>query len=208
VSPAGAIWIGAIAGILVPLGVDFLEHRRIDDPIGAVPVHMFCGIFGTLAVGLFASGSYGIPTADGADVTAPVKGLFYGGGGDQLLAQAIGSASCVIVVFAVAMVAMKLIAKAAPGEWKLRVSKDGELEGLDLHEHGTPAYHVEFGQGMTYTSLINTSVPFEKVSVPAGPPDIESIPTPAAPTSPAPSAFSSGDASPPSDGAPTSPPWS
>ena len=59
--------IGAIAGVVVPLGVDFLEHLRIDDPIGAVPVHLACGIWGTLAIGLFASGQYGFAGPDGPD---------------------------------------------------------------------------------------------------------------------------------------------
>src|SRR5207237_4689468 len=101
VSPFGAVVIGAVAGIVVPLGVDFLEHRRIDDPIGAVPVHGFAGIWGTLSLGLFATGQYGIPTADGADKTTKVTGLFYGGGTEQLRAQLIGSATAVIVVFGV-----------------------------------------------------------------------------------------------------------
>src|SRR5256885_5838102 len=69
VSPGGAVLIGAIAGIVVPLGVDFLEHMRIDDPIGAWPVHGLAGIWGTLSIGLFATGQFGIPTADGADKT-------------------------------------------------------------------------------------------------------------------------------------------
>ena len=72
--------IGAVAGIVVPLGIDLLEHLRIDDPIGAVPVHVFAGIWGTLSLGLFATGQYGIPTPDGADTSTVVKGLFYGGG--------------------------------------------------------------------------------------------------------------------------------
>ena len=151
VSPAGALMIGAIAGIVVPLGVDFMEHRRWDDPIGAVAVHGFCGIWGTLSLGLFATGQFGIPTADGADTTTVVKGLFYGGGADQLKAQMIGSLTCVVVVFTVAMIVMKAVA-AIRGPWSLRVEKDGELEGLDIFEHGTTAYHTEFGQGMTYTS--------------------------------------------------------
>ncbi|MBW8825008.1 MAG: ammonium transporter [Acidobacteria bacterium] len=137
VSPAGAVWIGAIAGIVVPLGIDALEHLRIDDPIGAVPVHMLAGVWGTLSVGLFATGGYG------------VNGLFYGGGTDQLVSQAIGSLSCLVVVGGLAAIVMFAI-KAIPGEWGLRVSQDIELEGLDIHEHGTPAYHVEFGMGMTY----------------------------------------------------------
>ncbi len=139
--------IGAIAGVVVPLAVDFMEHSRIDDPIGAVAVHGFCGIWGTIAVGLFASGQYGIPTADGADTTTVFKGLLYGG----LRAQLIGSITCVVVVFSVAFVIMKVI-MSIKGDWSLRVSQEGEIEGLDIHEHGSPAYHMEFGQGMTYTT--------------------------------------------------------
>src|SRR5438067_11975143 len=77
VSPFGAIVIGAVAGIVVPLGIDFMEHRRWDDPIGAVAVHGFCGIWGTLSLGLIATGQSGLPTADGADTSTVVKGLFY-----------------------------------------------------------------------------------------------------------------------------------
>src|SRR5437588_10064433 len=109
VSPFGAIMIGAVAGIVVPLGIDFMEHRRWDDPIGAVAVHGFAGIWGTLSLGLFAVGKYGVPTADGADTSTVVKGLFYGGGTAQLRAQFIGSAVCVVVVFAVSMVIMNAI---------------------------------------------------------------------------------------------------
>ena len=87
--------IGAVAGIVVVLGIELLEHLRIDDPIGAVPVHAFAGIWGTLSLGLFATGKYGVPTADGADTSTVVKGLFYGGGVDQLKAQFIGSLACV-----------------------------------------------------------------------------------------------------------------
>jgi Amt family ammonium transporter len=151
VSPSGALMIGAIAGVVVPLAVDFMEHSRIDDPIGAVAVHGFCGIWGTIAVGLFATGQYGIPTADGADTSTTINGLFYGGGTAQLRAQLIGSITCVVVVFTVAYIIMKLIMNIH-GSWSLRVSQDGEREGLDIYEHGSPAYHMEFGQGMTYTT--------------------------------------------------------
>jgi Amt family ammonium transporter len=151
VSPAGALLIGLVAGVVVPLGVDFMEYRRWDDPIGAVPVHGMCGIWGTLSLGLFATGQFGVPTADGTDTSTVVRGLFYGGGLDQFKAQLIGSLTCVIVVFTVAMIVMKAV-KAIRGSWTLRVPKDGELEGLDIFEHGTTAYHTEFGQGMTYTT--------------------------------------------------------
>ena len=153
VSPSGALIIGAVAGVVVPLAVDLLEWWRIDDPIGAVAVHGFAGIWGTLSVGLFATGQFGIPTADGADTSTVVKGLFYGGGTAQLRAQMIGSATAVIVVLSASLLIMYAI-KAIRGSWTLRVSQDGEVEGLDIHEHGTPAYHMEFGQGMTYTSPV------------------------------------------------------
>jgi Amt family ammonium transporter len=151
VSPWGAIVIGAVAGVLVPLGIDLLEHLRIDDPIGAWPVHGLAGIWGTLSIGLMATGQYGIPTADGADTSTVVKGLFYGGGTAQLRAQAIGSATCVIVVGGVALIIMYAI-RQLKGSWNLRLSPEGELEGLDLHEHGITAYHMEFGQGMSYST--------------------------------------------------------
>ena len=150
VSPFGAIMIGAVAGVVVPLGVDLLERVRVDDPIGAWPVHGLAGIWGTLSLGLFATGAYGIPTADGVDKTSVVKGLLYGGGWDQMKAQFIGSLTCVIVVTGVALIVMYAV-KATK---TLRLSREGELEGMDLHEHGTPAYHMEFGQGVSYTTLV------------------------------------------------------
>src|SRR5690349_10216908 len=106
VSPTGALIIGAVAGIVVPLGVDLLEHLRIDDPIGAVPVHGMAGIWGTISLGFFATGQYGIPTPDGSDTSTVVKGLLYGGGTAQLRSQIIGSLTCVIVVFTVAFIIM------------------------------------------------------------------------------------------------------
>lgn len=164
VSPFGAVVIGAIAGIVVPLGVDLLEHLRVDDPIGAWPVHGLTGIWGTLAVGLFATGTYGIPVADGVDRTSLVRGLFYGGGFAQLKAQFVGSFAVILAVSAVAVALMYGI-KAFN---VLRLTRDGELEGLDLFEHGTPAYHMEFGQGMTYSTLTGVG-PDPKASVPPAP---------------------------------------
>jgi Amt family ammonium transporter len=160
VSPAGAVMIGLIAGIVVPLAVDALEWFRIDDPVGAVAVHGACGIFGTLAIGLFASGQFGIPTPDGIDTTSTITGLFYGGGLDQLKAQAIGSLSCIVVVGLVSFIVMY----AVKATGTLRVGREGELEGIDLHEHGTPAYHLEFGQGASYTTLLGAGgfVPEDK----------------------------------------------
>jgi Amt family ammonium transporter len=136
VSPAGALAIGAVAGVVVYAGAELLEYLRIDDPIGAVPVHGLNGIWGTLSLGLFATGQYGITGPVSADVSAPLKGLFYGGGTTVLMAQLIGSAIVTIATFSVAMVVMYAVNLTG----KLRVSREGELEGLDLHEHGIPAY--------------------------------------------------------------------
>jgi len=136
VSPTGAFFIGIVAGFVVVYATDLLEFVRIDDPIGAVPVHMFAGIWGTLSLGLFATGQYGLPGPTGADTTTVVKGLFYGGGTAQLMSQAIGSFSVTAATLAVAFALMY----AVKATGTLRVSKAGELEGLDLHEHGMLAY--------------------------------------------------------------------
>src|SRR6476660_9361588 len=106
VSPAGSILIGAIAGVVVVLGVELLEWLRIDDPIGAVPVHGLCGIWGTLSLGLFACGQYGVTGPMGADNSAPLTGLFYGGGFQVLTAQAIGSLIITTATFSVSLVLM------------------------------------------------------------------------------------------------------
>jgi len=136
VNPTGAIILGAVAGVIVVLGVDLLEWLRIDDPIGAVPVHGFCGIWGTWSLGLFATGEFGATGQFGADTSAPLRGLFYGGGMQVLTAQIVGNLIITVSTFAVAMGMMYLVHLTGT----LRVSKEGELEGLDLHEHGVPAY--------------------------------------------------------------------
>jgi Amt family ammonium transporter len=136
VSPAGSIAIGAVGGVVVVMGVELLEWLRIDDPIGAVPVHGFCGIWGTLSLGLFASGQYGVTGPFAADNSAPLTGLFYGGGFTVLAAQAVGSLITAAATFAAAMAVMYAIKAVG----LLRVSAEGESYGLDLHEHGISAY--------------------------------------------------------------------
>jgi Amt family ammonium transporter len=136
VTPLGSVIIGSVGGIIVVLGVNFLEWLRIDDPIGAVPVHAFNGVWGTLSLGLFASGTFGLAGPTGPDVSAPLKGLFYGGGLTVLKAQFVGSLIITVATFGVAMAMMYAI--KAMGV--LRVSKEGELEGIDVHEHGLPPY--------------------------------------------------------------------
>jgi Amt family ammonium transporter len=149
VDPLGAILIGAIAGVVVVLGVDFIEWLRVDDPIGAVAVHGIAGIWGTISLGLFAAGKYGIPGPTGPDTSGgTVGGLFYGGGTKQLVAQLIGSAVITVATLAIGFAVMYAVRLTGT----LRVSREGELEGLDIHEHGGPAYHVEFGMGTSYST--------------------------------------------------------
>ena len=136
VSPTGAIVLGGIAGVIVVLGVELLEYLRIDDPIGAVPVHGMCGIWGTLSLGLFACGKYGATGPFAADNSAPLAGLFYGGGTTVLVAQLIGSVIVTVATFGSAYIVMRVV--NAMG--LLRVSAEGEKYGLDLHEHGISAY--------------------------------------------------------------------
>ena len=161
VDPLGAIIIGAIAGVIVCLGVNFIEWLRVDDPIGAVAVHGFCGIFGTLAVGLFASGKFGLPGSTGpigtsADgLSGTVEGLFYGGGTTQLVSQLIGSAVVTVIALGAGLALMYLVKLTGT----LRVSEEGELEGIDIHEHGAPAYHMEFGMGTSYITTGGPSGP-------------------------------------------------
>ncbi len=142
VSPLGAVLIGLVAGAVVYYGTLLLEYYRIDDPVGAVPVHCIAGIWGTLSLGLFASGQYGASGPTGADVSATVKGLFYGGGWDVLKAQFIGSAVITIATFAIAFVLMYIVNKL-PYPWKLRVEPEAETGpgGLDFFEHGASAYN-------------------------------------------------------------------
>jgi Amt family ammonium transporter len=141
VSPTGACILGAIAGVIVILGIDLLEYIRIDDPIGAWPVHGLCGIWGTLSLGFFACGQYqatgssptGVPTVAAGQGLA---GLFYGGGMTLLYAQAIGSFVICAATFAIAMAVFGVLNMFG----RLRITKEGEIEGLDLHEHGISAY--------------------------------------------------------------------
>ncbi|HYJ47219.1 MAG TPA: hypothetical protein VEV81_11460, partial [Pyrinomonadaceae bacterium] len=161
VSPVGAILLGGVAGVIVVMGVEFLEHLRIDDPIGAVPVHGFCGIWGTLSLGLFACGKYGVTGALAADNSAPLTGLFYGGGTSLLAAQAIGSLIVTTATFAVAMGVMYGVKALGI----LRVSAEGEAYGLDLHEHGISAYpEYVISSTARSTGMIGS----ERVSEPTG----------------------------------------
>ena len=136
----GAIVIGAVAGLLVVFGVWLLDYKlRIDDPVGAVAVHMMNGIWGTLAVGLFATNSapgYSIADASGTELT----GLFYGGGFKLMGLQLIGFAS-VAVWTLVTITVVFLVIKATVG---LRASQEEEIVGLDVTEHGLASAYSGF----------------------------------------------------------------
>ena len=137
---AGAIIIGAVAGLLVCFGVWFLDYKlHIDDPVGAVAVHMLNGIWGTIAVGLFATKTapgYGIADANGETML----GLFYGGGFKLLGIQLIG----VVTVTAWAAVTITITFLAIKAVLGLRVSEEEEITGLDATEHGLPSAYAGF----------------------------------------------------------------
>lgn len=121
VAPTGALAIGALAGPLLVAAVEFLDYRaKVDDPVGAIPVHAISGAFGTISVGLFATRG----------------GLFYGGGTSLLATQLIGVAAVAAFTITVAFVTFKIL-DAILG---LRVSREEEIEGLDIQEHGVRAY--------------------------------------------------------------------
>ncbi len=129
----GALIIGAVSGLLVVFGVWFLDYKlHIDDPVGAVAVHCLNGIWGTIAVGLFATTS-----APGND---SVVGLFYGGGWKQLVLQLLGFAA-VAAWTAVTITITFIVIKAVFG---LRVSEEEEIVGLDSCEHGLASAYSGF----------------------------------------------------------------
>ena len=133
VTVGGSAIIGAVAGVLVVLAVIGWDKLKVDDPVGALAVHLVCGTFGTICVGLFASPAV-IPMQVGDAYCKP--GLFYGGGTAQLFTQFIGIGAVGGTVFAVSLVAW-VVLKAVVG---IRVSEREEIEGLDIGEHGMEAY--------------------------------------------------------------------
>jgi Amt family ammonium transporter len=127
VTTIGATIIGAVSGLLVVISVAFFDKIKVDDPVGAISVHGVCGAFGTIAVGLFSN-----EASDGFIA----KGLFYGGGTDQLVSQIIGVVSIAVFVLIASTVLFAVI-KATMG---LRVTEEEEVIGLDISEHGVLGY--------------------------------------------------------------------
>ncbi len=139
VSPAGAAAIGLVAGVLVVEAVGWVDRAHLDDPVGAVAVHGFGGAFGTLSVGLFA-----------------IKGgLFYGGGLHSLLIQALGLV-CVAGWSFVATYGLFYLLKRTVG---IRVSADEEDQGLDIGEHGVPAYAHGWTEPNVFPSDLSQGYP-------------------------------------------------
>lgn len=127
VTTIGAVIIGAISGLLVVGSVHMFDKFKIDDPVGAISVHGVCGAFGTIAVGLFSNES-----SEGFIS----KGLFYGGGTDQLVSQIIG----VLGIGAFVLVASTILFAVIKRTMGLRVSAEEEIAGLDMFEHGSLGY--------------------------------------------------------------------
>ncbi len=131
----GAVVIGSVAGTLVVFSVLLLERLRLDDPVGAVSVHLVCGIWGTLAVGIFSVGS-GVYSWYG-EQDAPAAGLFFGGGVDQLLTQALGVMAVGVFTATFSFLVWMLLRYTIG----IRVTPAEEYEGLDLSEHSMEAYN-------------------------------------------------------------------
>ena len=125
----GAFFVGVVSGLLVCFGVWFCDYViRVDDPVGAVAVHFCNGLWGTIAVGLFATTS--APSCE-------INGLFYGGGIHQLVLQLTGVGSVLLWTGVTMFIVFKVIDKI----FGLRVTDQEQLDGLDIHEHGMNAYY-------------------------------------------------------------------
>lgn len=146
VDALGSIIIGAVSGILVVVVVEGLDKKlHIDDPVGAIGVHLANGVWGTIAVGLFSTGYDGVG-----------KGLFYGGGFKQLGIQLIGFVS----VAAWAVVTMIIVFTLIKKTNGLRVTAEEEIKGLDSTEHNLPSAYADF---VPTSVLINSAVPAQSV---------------------------------------------
>ena len=168
----GALVIGIVAGLLVVFGVWLLDYKlHIDDPVGAVAVHMMNGIWGTIAVGLFATSKapgYAIAMENGA---IKAEGLFFCGGFTQLGLQLLGF----VTVAAWAVVCMTIVFLAIKATIGLRASREEEIKGLDICEHGlTSAYAgFEFGAAgmpdidITYDDVVSVGSESVENAVPA-----------------------------------------
>jgi Amt family ammonium transporter len=134
VDPWAAVVIGLVGGILACVFTVWLEKAKIDDPVGAVPVHLGNGIWGVIAVGLFANGNPDTAAWNGIDTA--VTGLFYGGGVGQLLAQVAEAASIFLFVFVLSYAFFRVLNRFG----LLRSDPAAEISGLDIPEMGARGY--------------------------------------------------------------------
>ena len=151
VSISASLIIGAIAGVIVVFAVMFFDRIKVDDPVGATSVHLGCGVFGTICVGLFAK--------EGVTTLSTQNGLFYGGGFKLLGIQLLGIIAVGVFVFAASLLVWFIIKKTIG----IRVSREEEIAGLDIGEHGNIAY-PDFAPVTTMTGL-STGVQVAKSAV-------------------------------------------
>lgn len=155
VDALGSIIIGAVSGIIVVLIVELLDKKlHIDDPVGAVAVHMGNGIWGTIAAGLFSTGQNGVG-----------KGLFYGGGFTQLGLQLLGFVS----VASWTVVTMIIVFAAIKKFHGLRVTEEEEIKGLDATEHNLPSAYADFMPAVAYATSASIKAAAPEACTPAAP---------------------------------------
>lgn len=163
---AGVAIIGAVSGLLVVFGVWFLDNViHVDDPVGAVAVHMFNGIWGTIAVGLFATSS-----APGFAVAGIKEGLFYGGGFSQLGLQLLGmliTAAWTVVTITITFVVLKKTIG-------FRVTPEEEIMGMDAAEHGLASAYADFTPVVDTVSGLSTAQELARNAAPVS--KAESVP--------------------------------
>lgn len=166
VSVESSLIIGAVAGILVVFAVVFFDKIKVDDPVGATSVHLCCGIFGTICIGLFAQ--------EGVTSLSTRNGLFFGGGADLLGIQLIGILAVGLFGFCSTAIVWLALKKTVG----IRVTREEELQGLDIGEHGNIAY-PDFAP-------VTETPAFEDGGVTAAPVNVSDTATvPAAATAPA-----------------------
>ena len=163
VSIESSLLIGAIAGVLVVFAVGFFDRLHVDDPVGATAVHLCCGVFGTLCVGLFAK--------EGVTTLSTRNGLFFGGGFGLLGVQVLG----VLAVGAFVFVTSGLVWLALKHTVGIRVSRAEELAGLDIGEHGNLAY-PDFAPALPVEDLGAEALPAAAPAAPAAVPVQQAVP--------------------------------
>jgi Amt family ammonium transporter len=151
ISIGSSLIIGLVAGVLVVFAVTFFDKIKIDDPVGATSVHLVCGIWGTLAVGLFSVG----PNVYSWYTVGPAKGLFLGGGLTQVIPQVVG----ILAVAGMTVLLSSIFWLALKATLGIRVSAEEEIIGLDIGEHGMEAYSgfLKDAGGMPGTSGMSSS---------------------------------------------------